>query len=438
MEKKWYFSTWFLMLLSAFSVYGFPLIIAIVLLVIRMKHEKDMQDTGYAENYIRNEMIKDELSADSRLSKVETLITKKKEELNSLQKQIIVTNEEILLQSFGFYEPKYNYSNSKDYMERLTYIRNLQKKLVKNKEACYFSDSWTLDGSKAKGAAMNNDNIKLALRAFNSECDSAIFKVKFNNLESIEKRMLNSFDQINKANQRNRIAIKPEYLSLKKQELNLAYEYELKKQAEKEEQKELAEQIREEARVQREIANEKKKIEKEEQHFSTELARLNQEKNKLDVTSQEYTNFINKITELESKLALLEIDKKNIFDREQNTRAGYVYIISNIGSFGENFYKIGVTRRLVPEDRVNELGSASVPFKFDIHAMIFSEDAPKLENALHKAFDYCKVNKVNNRKEFFRVSLEEIQKEVEKNHNKTVEFTLLAEAEEYRESLKIA
>lgn len=397
-----------------------------------------MNDADYAETYMRNEQIKKEIDADSRLEKVESLILRKKNELNLLQNKLIITDDEVLFQTFGFYQPKYNYSNSKEYMDRLNYIRDLQKTLIKNKNACNFSDSWTLDGSKAKGAAMNNDNIKLALRAFNSECDAAIYKVKFNNLETIEKRMLNSFNQINKANQRNKISIKTEYLSLKNEELKLSYEYELKKQKEKEEQKDLADQIREEKKVLREIELEKKKIEKEEKHFITELTRLNQEKNKLDSTTTEFANYLQKINELESKLSLLELDKKNVFDREQNTRAGYVYIISNIGSFGEDFYKIGVTRRLVPEERVNELGSASVPFKFDIHAMIFSEDAPALENALHRAFDKSKVNKVNNRKEFFKISLANIQKEVEKNHNKTVEFTLLADAEEYRESLKIS
>ncbi|MCD8502161.1 MAG: GIY-YIG nuclease family protein [Bacillaceae bacterium] len=123
--------------------------------------------------------------------------------------------------------------------------------------------------------------------------------------------------------------------------------------------------------------------------------------------------------------------------REQNAKAGYVYIISNIGSFGEDVFKIGMTRRLEPLDRVNELGNASVPFNFDVHAMIFSEDAPKLENALHRAFESAQVNKVNPRKEFFNITLEEMAKVVKENHNKTVEFTKLAAAEEYRKSLKL-
>lgn len=130
--------------------------------------------------------------------------------------------------------------------------------------------------------------------------------------------------------------------------------------------------------------------------------------------------------------------KENVLQRELNTRAGYVYIISNIGSFGKDIYKIGMTRRLEPMDRVKELGSASVPFEFDVHAMIFSEDAPKLENQLHHHFKEFEVNKVNPRKEFFKVSLREIEKVVLENYNGTVTFTEIAKAEQYRRSLALS
>lgn len=148
--------------------------------------------------------------------------------------------------------------------------------------------------------------------------------------------------------------------------------------------------------------------------------------------------YIDKIQELEDKLKLLEKDKENVLQREQNTRAGYVYVISNIGSFGENIYKIGMTRRLEPMDRVKELGNASVPFEFDVHAMIFSEDAPKLENILHETFRENQVNKVNPRKEFYNVPLEKIEEVVKNNYNATVTFTMIAQATQYRESLKLS
>ena len=145
--------------------------------------------------------------------------------------------------------------------------------------------------------------------------------------------------------------------------------------------------------------------------------------------------YIDKIRELEEKLKGLEESKKDVLNRESNTRAGFVYVISNIGSFGENIYKIGMTRRLEPMDRIKELSSASVPFEFDVHAMIFSEDAPALENTLHKTFNDKRVNKINPRKEFFNVTLREIEKVVKENHNATVQFTELAKAEQYRAGL---
>lgn len=181
------------------------------------------------------------------------------------------------------------------------------------------------------------------------------------------------------------ISVSPGYLDLKLQEMNLCYEYAMKKQEEKEEQKRIREEQREAQKSQREIEEELKQI--------------------------DY--------------------------RETNQRAGYVYIISNIGSFGENIYKIGMTRRLDTMDRVDELGDASVPFRFDVHAMIFSDDAPALEAALHRAFDDRKVNMVNTRREFFHVTLEEIEEVVRKNYDKTVEFTKLPNAEQYRESQMI-
>ena len=138
---------------------------------------------------------------------------------------------------------------------------------------------------------------------------------------------------------------------------------------------------------------------------------------------------------LQLRLTEIEKNKQVIWDREQNTRAGYVYIISNIGSFGDNVYKIGVTRRFDPQERVNELGDASVPFNFDVHATIFSDDAPALENALHKAFEHRRLNMVNRRREFFKVTLKEIEEEVKTNFEKPVEFIALADAAEYRESL---
>ena len=147
--------------------------------------------------------------------------------------------------------------------------------------------------------------------------------------------------------------------------------------------------------------------------------------------------YIDKIKELNDKLKQLDADKATVLEREANARAGYVYIISNLGSFGQDVYKIGMTRRLEPMDRIKELGSASVPFEFDVHAMIFSDDAPALETALHQAFEKQSVNRVNLRKEFFKVSLDDIEKVVKENFNNTVKFTRIPIAKEYNETLEI-
>ena len=148
-------------------------------------------------------------------------------------------------------------------------------------------------------------------------------------------------------------------------------------------------------------------------------------------------DLLNKKSQLEAHLSDIDKALTDIDYRQANMRAGYVYIISNIGAFGENVYKIGMTRRLDPQDRIDELGDASVPFNFDVHAMIFSDDAPALETALHRAFEDKKLNMVNHRREFFHVTLDEIKEVVKQNFDKTVEFTDIPDAEQYRISLKM-
>jgi len=192
-------------------------------------------------------------------------------------------------------------------------------------------------------------------------------------------------------------------------------------------------QEREAAKLQREIAEQRKKAEKEENHYERALSDLNKQL----LNSPEDPDLLRKKQVLEDTLSKIEKSLIDLDYREANQRAGYVYIISNIGAFGENIYKIGMTRRLDPQERVDELGDASVPFKFDVHAMIFSDDAPALEAALHRAFEDKKVNMVNTRREFFNVTLDEIKTVVKNNFDKTVEFVDVADAEQYRISLRM-
>lgn len=410
--------------------------------IVTLENEITRLKNLLAETVLTQEQVK-YLDLNKEIEKLNSC----KEDLNSqnkelqskivdLRKTLIGLKEIEELQSFGFYKTKYGLESSELYNQKLQEIRKKQKDMIKTKTATIHNTDYLVDGDKKKGKEFILDTVKLSLRAFNNECDNIISKVKFNNVEKSSERIKKIFKEINSLTDMQRVSIKQAYLRAKIEELYLKYEYECKKQEEKEEQQAIKERMREEAKVLKELEAARKKIEKEETHFSNAIKDLNEKLEKAN--DKEKLTLLEKIKELENKLKEVENAKQDLSNREQNTRAGYVYVISNIGSFGENVYKIGMTRRLDPMDRVKELGGASVPFKFDVHAMIFSEDAPSLENILHKKFEKNSVNKVNLRKEFFNVSLENIRKEVLKNHNATIEFTMLAEAQEYRESLAMS
>lgn len=355
------------------------------------------------------------------------------EEINQAKSQLVVMNDAILFQDFALYEPRYDFCNSEEYKEKLQNIRDQQKQLIKNGYAVSGDKTWTVNGSQSQGNKMVADMQKLLLRAFNSECDEVINKVKYNNIEASEKKIRTSCDAISKLGKMMHIVITAPYFDLKIQELYLAFEYQQKKQEEKEALKEARAEMREAAKLQKEIEEQRKKIEKEQTHYQAAYQNVLKQLEE----SPDNTDLLDKKTEIEKNLTEIEKAIKDVDYREANQRAGYVYVISNIGAFGENVYKIGMTRRLDPQDRIDELGDASVPFNFDVHAMIFSDDAPALESALHRAFESKKVNMINQRREFFNVTLDEIKEVVYKNYDKTVEFIDYPDAQQYRESQKI-
>lgn len=368
-----------------------------------------------------------------KLSEIKEKIKAKKVELSKLKSEIIETNDEILMQSFGLYTPHYDFVRAEYYKDHLTRIRTEQKNLIRNKLAATGLDTWTVNGSSSEGKKMVADMQKLLIRAFNSECDDIISHVTYSNIDSCEKRITASRDAISNLGRIMRVSITTNYYRLKIDELHLAFEYQQKKQEEKEAAKELRAQMREEAKLAKEIEESRKKLEKEQTHYLNALQKLDNQIETAEGETKE--ELLKKKADIEQHLIKIKKDIEEVDYREANQKAGYVYIISNIGAFGENVYKIGMTRRLNPMERVDELGDASVPFNFDVHAMIFSEDAPKLENALHQAFADRKLNFVNQRREFFNVSLDEIKEVVKKNYDKTVEFIDVAPAEQYRETL---
>lgn len=355
-------------------------------------------------------------------------------QIAALRAEFSVLDEESNLQTFGFYKPRYSFAESRQYQERLELVLAQQKEMLRAKNAAVCSAEWTVNGSKVEGRKQTNQTLKLMLRAFNGESDAAVAKVRYNNVHVMEARMRKAFEVINGLAEVQQCRIVDAYLQLKLEELYLSHEYEDKLQAEKEEQRRIRERMRDEEIAQRELERAQAEAEREEARYEQALAKAREEVESAAGAKQERLN--QKIEELQQRLAEAHANKERAVARAQMTRSGHVYVISNLGSFGEHVYKIGMTRRLDPMDRIRELGDASVPFQFDVHAIIYSDDAPSLECELHKAFDGHRVNLVNERKEFFRVPIEQIAHAVREQHGE-IEITLTAEAAEYRKTQAI-
>ncbi|RKH44533.1 DUF4041 domain-containing protein [Corallococcus sicarius] len=366
------------------------------------------------------------LQANTERTGLESGIARLRAELKELE-------EEAVLLSFGFYKPVYAFSSVKEYEDRLETIREAQKKMLKDKEAATCSLQWEVNGSKAEGKKQTDRTLKLLLRAFNGEADACVAKVTYKNVKAMETRIEKSAEAINGLAEIQRCVIAKRYVKLKVDELRLAYEYAEKVQKERDEQRRIREQMREEEAAQRELEKAKLEAEREAKRDADALAKARADYEQAKGSEQQ--KLLERIAELERRVAE-DLEKQRAISQAQLTRTGHVYVISNIGSFGEGVYKLGMTRRLVPQDRIDELGDASVPFEFDVHAIIRTSDAPALESALHRTFTDRRVNRINERKEFFRVSLEEIAAAVRKHHGE-FELTQLAEAEEYRKTLAL-
>ncbi|MFG6440158.1 DUF4041 domain-containing protein [Roseateles sp. LKC17W] len=377
------------------------------------------------------QVVKDEISQ-AKLSSL-----KLQSQLQELRNQVLVVEETLLLESFALYHPKFQFTSSAEYKARLDATRAKQKDMIRSGTAATGNMGWEVNGSKTEGKKLVNDMIKLVLRSFNNECDSCVDNVKFDNVELGEKRIRQSFEACNKLGRVMTVELSPQYLHLKLGELHLSHEFQIKKQEEKEEAKRVREELREQQKLDQEIRAAREKIAKERRHFAAALKDLEGRLAKA-ASEEDRAALQAKIDEVEQGRAALDGEEKLIDYREQNAKAGYVYVISNIGAFGEGVFKIGMTRRLEPMDRVDELGDASVPFWFDVHAMVFSENAPALEAKLHERFAAGRLNKVNGRKEFFRARIEEIEAVIREHYDPVVQVVREAPAEQYRESLRMA
>jgi seryl-tRNA synthetase len=344
-------------------------------------------------------------------------------EYAELSRTLVETRETALLQEAGIYQYRHPLNDSVDYKVRLTALQARIKDAVKAKTAIKAATNWTVNGSAAQGSKMVREFSSLMLRAYNNEAEHAVHSMKPYTLDSSIARLEKARATITKLGGTMDIRVTDSYHKLRVEELELTSDYLAKVAEEKERQKEERARLREEEIARREYEREQERLRKEQAHYEATLAAL---KDKGDVAGAE---------RMEAKVAEIQDALDGINRRAANIRAGNVYVISNVGAFGTDMVKVGMTRRLDPMDRVRELGDASVPFRYDVHAMVFSNDAVSLETRLHHAFADRRVNLVNTRREFFRVSPGEVRDVLLAGLDATiVNWVDEPEALEYRQS----
>lgn len=376
-------------------------------------------------------------AAQNTLNELNANIEKSEQDLNELMGGIDLYSRLDEYTAHGHFEmPQYLYETSTRYSEEIKDIRQQQKDMIKAKTAVTFPETNVISNDKSLNKKILNGQVKLMLTAFNIECDMLIGKVSPSSFGRTLERIEKLANNLEKSAATMECGFDIDYIELKFEECKLQYQYTLKKQEEIAEQKLIKEQIREEQRAIKEFEKAIAEAEKEEKMYRNLLDKAQQEL--AQANEQERSEMEQRIAILELQLAEAEAKEERAKSMAEQTRKGHVYVISNIGSFGEDVYKIGLTRRLEPMDRVKELGDASVPFPFDVHAMIYTDDAPALETALHREFHSQRVNAVNIRKEFFSVDLEEIKDAVEKIAGVDAQFKMTALAEDYYESLRLS
>ncbi len=344
-------------------------------------------------------------------------------ELAALDAQIVKTREEHILQEVGVYDYHHRLEDSVAYRARLDLVRTQIKEMSKRDGgAVTATTNWTVDGSAAKGRKMANEFSKLLLRAYNGEADVLVNKLRPYKLDAAVEQLGKSRATISRLGGTMSIAITERFHALRIEEMRLTADFLAKKEEEKEAERAERERLRDEAKARREFEEAKARLLKERSHYSTALERLRQ------------TGTPEQIAGAEQAVADIEEAIQGVEEREANIRAGYVYVISNIGSFGPSIVKIGMTRRLDPRERVHELGDASVPFRYDVHALVFADDAVSLESRLHAAFADRRVNLVNMRREFFYATPAEVQAVLTEAEGSLLEFVEEPEADEWHQS----
>ncbi len=406
--------------------------------VKQARHERDWAlyrlDELNALPAFQREMKKLELEADAiqqiswfnkQIEQAGQQLLEVKSQIDKAHRDLVVTDELILLQEAGIYHYRHPLTDVVAYENALKRIEDQIKQMAKTDGGAILSaNTWAVNGSASQGRKMLRDMSKLMLRAFNAEADELVRTLKPYKLSNALDRLQKVAQTIEKLGKVMSIQIAPTHYQLRVKELELTADYLAKEEKEKEEERRERERLREARKVQLEIERERERLEKERQHYMNALEALQAKGDEAGAA---------RMTE-----QLMEVEKavEDIDYREANERAGYVYVISNIGSFGERMVKVGMTRRLEPMDRIKELSDASVPFNFDIHALFFSKDAVGIEAEIHDRLSDFRVNTVNLKREFFRASPVEIKGMLLELAGELLQFHEIPEALEYRQCLQ--
>ncbi|WP_239642488.1 DUF4041 domain-containing protein [Microbacterium sp. B19] len=330
-------------------------------------------------------------------------------------------NDARVLQDVGIYRYHHPLESAAAYKDAFSAIESRIADNIRAGRAIVKSELFTFNNSLAQGRRMTDDLAKLMLRAYNAEADNSIRALRVGNVVTAKRRLEASRVAIAKLGRLMEMRISDEFHALRIEEIELTADWLMKKQEEREAERDERARLREERKVEKELAEERARLDKERQHLVNTLRALEEQGHSDEA--------------LRSRLAAVDDAIAQNDFRTANIRAGYVYVISNQGAFGENVVKIGLTRRLEPRDRIAELGGASVPFRFDTHALFFSEDAVTLESELHHHFANRALNRANARKEFFFATPAEVRDVLRKKVGNILEFNEVGAATEFRQSV---
>ncbi|QHC72814.1 DUF4041 domain-containing protein [Rathayibacter sp. VKM Ac-2805] len=403
--------------------------------LVALDAEKSRRREEIAADRAANEVREEQLAAEAHrraarleatLAALQNEITLRQTELADLEREIIGVRHSIEVQELGLYDYEHPAESSADLATRLEALRSEIKSAVREKRAAHAASNFTYNNSQAQGRKFVGDMTKILLRAYNAEAENCVKSVRAGNLATAQARLSKASEMIERQGSMVSLTIDPQYHHMRLTEIQLANDYLQAIQREKELERARREELREQRKAEQELAREHERLDKERAHYVATLAAL------------EANGDIAGAARLRARIEDVDKALHDVDYRAANIRAGYVYVISNVGAFGDEVVKIGMTRRLEPMDRVNELGDASVPFRFDVHALFFADDAVGIEAMLHQTFAERRVNRINLRREFFYVKPEEVLAQLKMHSVEIVEFRTDVASEEYRASVALA